>query len=296
MTDEGGRRRLGRGLAALIGDVAGDTAGAPEPDRGRGQRRLPVAIIAPSRFNPRRAFGEEELGELAASIREHGLIQPILVRPAQGSTADRYEIVAGERRWRAAQMAGLHDVPVVVRQFDDRESLEIAVVENVQRSDLTALEEAMGYEVLISTFGYSQGDLAKTIGKSRSHVANTLRLLKLPDAVKEHVTEGRLTAGHARALLTAADPEGLAERIIAEGLTVRDAERLAAEPVAGAVRRAAKAVAAKDADTRALEQRLAGRLGLAVAISHKPSGAGELKLRYSSLEQLDAICRMLGEG
>jgi len=295
MTENDGRKRLGRGLAALIGDVGADAAMAPpaEAERGRGLRRLPVAFLSPNPRNPRRSFGEEDLAALADSIRERGIVQPILVRPVAGA-ADRYEIVAGERRWRAAQRAGLHEVPVVVRELDDRAALEIAIIENVQRADLNAVEEAMGYERLVAEFGYAQADLAKAIGKSRSHVANTMRLLKLPESVKAHLAAGRLTAGHARALITAADPEGLAERIVAEGLTVRDAERLAAEPIAAAVRRTAQAVA-RDADTEALEKRLADRLGLAVALKHKPGGGGELKLRYSSLEQLDAICRLLGE-
>lgn len=290
---EAGRKRLGRGLAALIGDVAPEPSAAPA-EVGLGARRLPVAFIGPNPRNPRRSFVAEDLEALASSIRERGVVQPILVRPAPGGR-DRYEIVAGERRWRAAQMAGLHEVPVVVRELDDRTALEIAIIENVQRADLNAVEEAMGYERLIAEFDYAQGELAKIIGKSRSHVANTLRLLKLPESVKAHLVAGRLTAGHARALVTAADPEGLAERIVAEGLTVRDAERLAAAPVAEAVRRIAPAAPPKDADTRALEKRIADRLGIAVAIAHKPTGAGEIKLRYSSLEQLDAVCRLLGE-
>jgi len=292
MSEGEGRKRLGRGLAALLGDAAAESA---EPDRGRaGVRRLQIAFLTPNRYNPRRQFDERELEELAQSIRERGVLQPILVRPAGG--ADRYEIVAGERRWRAARLAGLHEVPALVRDLDDRAALEVAIVENVQRSDLNALDEAMGYERLIAEFGYSQAELGQVIGKSRSHVANTLRLVKLPEEIKDHVAAGRLTAGHARALLTAADPSGLARRIVAEGLSVRDAERLAAEPVTAAVKRVQSEASRATADIRAVERRVGDRLGLAAKLAHKPDGSGELRLRYRTLDQLDALLAALGAG
>jgi ParB family chromosome partitioning protein len=293
MADEGARRRLGRGLAALIGDIPSEQPAGREPPRGF--RRVPTGSIHRNPRNPRRHFDSGELAQLAVSLKTHGLVQPLLVRE---TGADAYEIVAGERRWRAAQLAGLHELPVVVREVDDREALEIAIIENVQRADLNPIDEAAGYEALATEHGHSHAEIAVAIGKSRSHVANTVRLLKLPEAVQTHVAEGRLSAGHARALLTAADPEGLAARIIAEGLTVRDAERLAAEPVAAAVKARAKAAAAapaKDADTRALEKLVADRIGLNVDIAHRPDGGGAITISYSTLEQLDDLCRKLGE-
>ncbi len=292
MAEEQGRKRLGRGLAALMGDVSTDAGFTDRGDRGRGLKRVPTAFVRPNPRNPRRQFSEEDLEDLTNSIRERGIFQPILVRAVAGE-ADAYEIIAGERRWRAAQRAGLHEVPVLVRDVTDREALEIAIVENVQRADLNAVEEAAGYQQLIAEFGYTQNDLAGVIGKSRSHVANTMRLLKLPDAVKEHVVAGRLSAGHARAILMAPDPEALARRVIAEDLTVRDTEALAASPIAQAVAAVGRAVAEKDADTLALEKRLSEVLGLAVSLTHKPNGAGELRIRYRSLEQLDDISRRL---
>jgi ParB family chromosome partitioning protein len=292
VADDPPRRRLGRGLAALIGDIPQETG--PEREPPRGFRRVPIAAIRRNPANPRRHFGDEELQQLATSLRTHGLVQPILVREVAGGEA--YEIVAGERRWRAAQLAGLHELPVVVRAVDDREALEIAIIENVQRADLNPIDEAAGYEKLASEHGHSHAEIAEAIGKSRSHVANTVRLLKLPEGVKAHVAEGRLTAGHARALLTAADAEGLAQRIIAEGLTVRDAERLAAEPVASSVRAVAKPAAPqKSTDTRALEKLVSDRIGLKVDIAHRPDGGGAITIAYSTLEQLDEICRRLGE-
>jgi ParB family chromosome partitioning protein len=293
MADEGARRRLGRGLAALIGDIPSESAPGREPPRGF--RRVPTAAIHRNPRNPRRHFDETELDHLANSLKTHGLVQPLLVRERG---PDAYEIVAGERRWRAAQRAGLHELPVVVREVDDREALEIAIVENVQRADLNPIDEAAGYEALATEHGHSHAEIAEAIGKSRSHVANTVRLLKLPDRVKAHVAEGRLSAGHARALIGAADPEGLAARIIAEGLTVRDAERLAGEPVAAAVKaraRAENAAPPKDADTRALEKLVSDRIGLKVDIAHRADGGGSITLAYSTLEQLDEICRRLGE-
>jgi ParB family chromosome partitioning protein len=290
MADDAGRSRLGRGLAALIGDV-GDEVGAVE--RARGQRLAPVEFLRPNARNPRKSFDEAELDDLAQSIRERGIIQPILVRSMPG-LLDVFEIIAGERRWRAAQRAGLHEVPVILVEANDKDALEIAIVENVQRADLNALEEAAGYEQLMGEFGYTQLDLSKVIGKSRSHVANTLRLMKLPDPVRKSVAEGHLSAGHARALLALPDPEGAARRIIAEGLTVRDVERMAHEPAGGALKpTAARAKAEKDPDTRALEQALEDVLGLKVDIAHRSDGGGQLSIRYTTLDQLDGLCRRL---
>jgi len=285
------RTRSGRGLAALIGDV-GDESGAL--DRARGQRRIPIEFLRANPRNPRRKFVEEELAELSASIREKGILQPILVRGVAGK-ADLFEIVAGERRWRAAQKAGLHDVPVVLMEIGDREALEIAIVENVQRTDLNALEEASGYESLIQEFKYSQNDLARVVGKSRSHVANTLRLQKLPASVKRYLSEGKLTAGHARALLAHEDPEGLAKLIVEEGLNVREAEARAQErPVAKGKHTRRKNAAAKSADIRALEKRLSDALGLAVDIVQRGAG-GEVRVRYKTLEQFESLSRKLGK-
>jgi ParB family chromosome partitioning protein len=281
------RRRLGRGLAALLGDMA-------EPETasvGTGTKRVPIEFIRPNPRNPRRSFAEPELSELAASVKEKGLLQPILVRPAK-SAANSFEIIAGERRWRAAQKAGLHEVPVLIQDVSDKEALELAIIENVQRSDLNPIEEAFGYEQLIAEFAYTQQDLGQVIGKSRSHVANTLRLLKLPDSVKDHLREGRLTAGHARALVTADDPVGLAARIVEHGLTVRDAEALAQAPKAETARAPAPR-RPKDADTKVLEKLLSDLLGLAVTIDHKENGGGDVRIRYRSLEQLDDVVRRL---
>jgi ParB family chromosome partitioning protein len=288
MADEPSRSRLGRGLAALIGDVGDEITAV---DRARGQRRVPIEFLRANPRNPRKAFGEEELAELADSIRERGIIQPIVVRTLPG-LADVYEIIAGERRWRAAQRAGLHDVPVLLVEAGDKEALEIAIIENVQRADLNPIEEALGYQQLVDEFGYAQGDLARIIGKSRSHVANTLRLLKLPDSVKGLVSKGELTAGHARALLSVADPEAVARRIVEQGLNVRDAERIAQDDSGSDARPARRGRLEKDPDTRALEKALEEVLGMTVAISHGPRG-GEVRIRYRSLEQLDALCRRL---
>jgi len=291
MAEEQGRSRLGRGLAALIGDV-GDEIGAME--RARGQRRVPVEFLRPSARNPRRNFVEEDLEDLTTSIRERGILQPIIVRSIPGMM-DAYEIIAGERRWRAAQRAELHDVPVILVEADDREALEIAIVENVQRTDLNAIEEAAGYERLIAEFGYTQNDLARVIGKSRSHVANTLRLSKLPEPVRKLVSEGAVSAGHARALLSVSDPEFMAQKIIDDGLSVRDIERIVQEEARGETKSAvpSKPKAVKDPDTRALEKALEEALGLSVSIGHRANGSGEVKIGYKTLEQLDALCHRL---
>ncbi len=283
-------RRLGRGLAALIGE-AGDDEAVMTRAKG-GQRLVPIEFLRPNPRNPRKDFAEADLEELAGSIREKGILQPILVRQ-NPMLADAYEIIAGERRWRAAQRAGLHEVPVLVIEAGDRESLEIAIIENVQRHDLNALEEAGGYERLIAEFDYAQADLARMLGKSRSHVANTLRLLKLPDSVKALLQEGKLSAGHARALLAVADPHAVAARIVEDGLTVRDVERLGQEaagkePASSRVSKSAE----KDADTVALERALETVLGLRVAIKHKGE-SGQVTIAYQSLEQLEALCQRL---
>jgi ParB family chromosome partitioning protein len=287
MSEEPGRSRLGRGLAALIGDVGDETS---ITERGRPQRRAPIAHLRPSRNNPRRSFREEDLDELTASVRERGVIQPILVRRLP-EEAGMYEIIAGERRWRAAQKAGVHDAPVLVLDVTEREALEIAIVENVQRADLNAIEEAAGYEQLIAQFSYKQEDLARVIGKSRSHISNTLRLLKLPDTVKAHVLNGELTAGHARALLALPDPEAAAKKAVARGLSVRDVEAMARAPEVKSVG-APKKAAPKSADVRAAERELADALGLDVSLTQKGEG-GELTIRYASLEQYELLRRRL---
>jgi ParB family transcriptional regulator, chromosome partitioning protein len=286
---EEARSRLGRGLAALMGDVGDETAAI---ERTRSQKRVPVEFLHPNPRNPRRLFADLELDELAASIRERGIIQPILVRTARGGP-DSYEIIAGERRWRAAQRAGIHDVPIVILEVDDREALELAIVENVQRTDLNPLEEAAGYQALTDEFGHNQDEIAKIVGKSRSHVANTLRLLKLPETVKAYLNEGKISAGHARALLGQADPEAMARQIVANSLNVRQVEAMVQDLAAKAGRTAKRRQRGeKDADTLALEKRVSNALGLLVSLDHRGEG-GELKIRYRSLEQLDDLIRRL---
>jgi ParB family chromosome partitioning protein len=279
------KKRLVRGLADIIGGFeAAD--GAVE-----GQRMVALATLRPSRFNPRRSFSEVQLEELAVSIRERGLVQPLVVRPTQSEAGEAYEIVAGERRWRAAQLAQLHEVPVVIRVLSDQEAIEIAIIENVQREDLNAIEEGEGYRLLMDGHDYTQEDLAKVIGKSRSHLANTLRLLKLPDSVQQLVRSGELSAGHARALIGRADAAALAVRIVNEGLTVRQVEALTQDRAPAAAK--AKSHAAKDADTRAAEAELEEALGLDVEI-HKAKGeAGELRIRYASYDQLEDVRQRL---
>jgi ParB family chromosome partitioning protein len=283
---EEGRSRLGRGLAALIGDVGG---GALEPSSQR-PVRAPIEFLRPNPRNPRQAFPEDELRELADSIRERGIVQPIVVREIKGLN-NVYEIIAGERRWRAAQLVGLHEAPIVVVEADDRQSLEIAIVENVQRTDLNAMDEARGYQQLLDEFSYSHQEIAKVIGKSRSHVANTLRLLKLPDNAKKLVVDGLITAGHARALLATTDPEKIAQRIVDDGLTVRDVERLGQAVTAGDERKE-RTVREKDADTRALEKLLGDLLGLSVKINHR-NDSGDIRIHYQSMDQLDLLCKRL---
>jgi ParB family chromosome partitioning protein len=288
MAEEPTRSRLGRGLAALIGEVG---EAAIPAERSRGQRRVPTEFLRPNPRNPRRTFNETELEDLANSVREKGIIQPILVRSIPGMD-DVFEIIAGERRWRAAQRASLHDVPVILIEAGDKEALEIAIIENVQRADLNALEEALGYEQLIADYGYSQNDLARIIGKSRSHIANTLRLSRLPDSVKAMLASGELSAGHARALLSVQDPEAVARRVVERGMTVRDVEKIAQEDDAQEKAPKTSIRREKDPDTRALEKAIEDVLGLSVSITHGSRG-GELKIKYRTLEQLDAVCRRL---
>ena len=290
MADDAARSRLGRGLAALIGDVDQETHAA-ERSTTRAQRKVPIEFIRANPRNPRKLFSDAELAELADSIRERGIIQPIVVR-ARGT--DSYEIIAGERRWRAAQRAGLHDVPIVVLDFSDGEALELAIIENVQRTDLNPLEEATGYQVLAAEFNHSHDDIAKVVGKSRSHVANTLRLLKLPDAVKAYINSGKLTAGHARALINQPDPEFAAREIVEKGLNVRQVEALT-QAAPASQKAKARARVMKDADTKALEKRLSDTLGLSVSIDHRGKG-GVLRVRYRTLDQLDDVIRRLERG
>ena len=281
------RRRLGRGLATLLGDAASDVT----PARARGPRRAPIEFLKPNPRNPRTQFREADLADLTASIREKGIIQPIVVRTVAG-VENVYEIIAGERRWRAAQAAGLIDVPVVIQEADDKEALELAIIENVQRADLNAIEEAKGYERLAAEFGYSQSEIAKIIGKSRAHVANTLRLLNLPEATRKLLSDGAISAGHGRALLAVDHPDAVARRIVEEGLTVRDIESLGKAPRAPETKSAKSPAAEKDADTRAMEKLLSDALGMKIAIHHQGEG-GEISVRYETLDQFDALCRLL---
>lgn len=280
------RRGLGRGLSALFADEQEDAAAV---ERLRPTRTLPIEQLRPGKFQPRRNFDPEEMKPLVESVREKGVLQPLLVRRVDGE--EGYEIIAGERRWRAAQAAKLHEVPVVVREFSDREALEVALVENVQRQDLTPLEEAEGYRRLIDEFGHTQEDLAQAVGKSRSHIANMLRLLSLPDEVKELVETRALSAGHARALIGAENPLALAKQIVEKGLTVRDAETLASE-AKGKAKSGGRAKNGKDADTKALEHDLSQLLGLKVTLDVHGQG-GTISIHYRTLEQLDDVLRRL---
>jgi ParB family chromosome partitioning protein len=278
------RSRLGRGLASLIGDMGAEGDGAPE--RARSQRRVPVAFLRSNPRNPRREFPAAQLDELVASVKERGIIQPIAVRPLRGAT-ESYEIIAGERRWQAAQRAGLHEVPVVVLDVSDAEALELAIIENVQRENLNPIDEAAGYHALIEEFKYHQDDIAKTVGKSRSHVANMLRLLKLPEAVKAGIRTGQFSAGHARALIGHPEPERLAREIVARGLNVRQVEAMVRVRANGERKPRQKA-----ADTLALEKRASDALGLAVSVDHRGAG-GTVHVKYRNLDQLRDVMRRL---
>lgn len=294
-----GERRLGRGLAALIGEMDKPSTSTPAtaPDNGqssmaptlRADRNVAVSDIVASRNNPRRQFDDTQLEELAASLREHGLVQPILVRTIEGG---RFEIIAGERRWRAAQLAKLDRVPILVRDVDDREALELAIIENVQRSDLNPVEEALGYQLLMEEHDYRQADLGQVIGKSRSHVANTLRLLNLPVEVRDMVADGRLSAGHARALVPLDNPQILADRIVREGLSVRQVESLVAQPAPAPAPNTTSREApsqANIADAQSLANRLSDLLGMKVDIKHRSNDNGTLTIRYKGLDQLDEL-------
>ncbi len=288
MADEA-RSRLGRGLASLIGDVGGEAA---KVERGaRTQRRVPIEFLKPNPRNPRKNFFDGELAELAESIRQHGVIQPIVVRAIRGAT-DSFEIIAGERRWRAAQRAGLHDVPVVPIEVSDTDALEIMIIENIQREDLNAMEEARGYHALVDEFKRTADEIAKTVGKSRSHVANMMRLTKLPQDVQDHISSGKLSAGHARALIGLSDPSSAAQRVIAEQLSVRQTEALAHEAGVPVRKPSVAKAIKKDADTLALEKRISDALGLKVSVEHKDPG-GSVRIRYSDLDQLDEILKRL---
>lgn len=278
------KKRLGRGLAALIGE---DTSEESVVQDVRSLRHMPIDLLKASANNPRKTFTDADLEDLAKSIREKGLLQPIVVRPVANG---EYEIVAGERRWRAAQRAGVHDVPVLIRDLTDGEALEIALIENIQRADLNPLEEARAYAQLLEQFNYTQQQLADSIGKSRSHIANTLRLMNLPEVVRAEIEKGQLTAGHARALVATDSPAELAAKIIKLGLSVRETEKLARE---AASPKKPKPKAEKDADTRALEKLVSEAIGLKLEITHKGDGSGSLLITYKTLDQLEDVCRRL---
>ncbi|UTP39654.1 ParB/RepB/Spo0J family partition protein [Phenylobacterium sp. LH3H17] len=280
------KRGLGRGLSALLGDVE-ETNLATGTGEAASVREIPIELIHANPDQPRTHFAAAEIDELADSIRGKGVLQPILVRPDPGA-AGGFQIVAGERRWRASQKAGLRVMPALIRELDDRQVLEIAVIENVQRANLNPMEEAAAYQQLVDRFGHTQDEVAQSVGKSRSHVANTLRLMNLPASVRDLVLEGKLTAGHARAILTAEDPARLAQEIVARGLSVRDAEALVRKPSAGK----ARSRPTKDTDTLALESDLSDVLGLDVEVVDR-GGVGELRIKYATLEQLDELCRRL---
>jgi ParB family chromosome partitioning protein len=287
-SDSARRRGLAKGLSALLGEAAPDTGGAPGE---AGPQSVPIEFLRPNRFQPRRRFDEAEMRGLADSVREKGILQPLVVRSDPEITGS-YEIVIGERRWRAAQLAQLHEIPVVVRELSDGEALEVALVENIQREDLSPLEEADAYQRLIDEFGHSQEALAKVVGKSRSHVANTLRLLGLPEAVKAMLHDGRLSAGHARALLAAPDPAALAEEVTSGGLNVRQTEGLVRGKASG--NRRPRPAPAADAETQALERSLSDRIGLTVRIIHRGVRGGRVEIHYRKLDQLDDIVHRLG--
>jgi len=276
-------RGLGRGLSSLIGEE-------PRATGNRAPRTVPTSFLRPNRLQPRKHFAEGDLNDLVASVKEKGILQPILVRPVAGEP-NAYEIVAGERRWRAAQLAKLHDVPVVVRELSDGEALELAIVENVQRADLNAIEEAAGYHELMERFGYTQDKLAGEVGKSRPHVANTLRLLKLPEAVKAMVRDGRLTAGHARTLIGDPDPETRAREIISGALNVRQAEQRSKIKKKGI-----HSPAVEDPNVKALEDSVSNVLGLIVKVTDRGKKGGDVRIFYKSLEQLDDLIRRLKNG
>ena len=290
------QRGLGRGLSALLGENVAESAPVDGGAQPTGVRAVPIESLKPNPDQPRKHFSAENLEELTASIRDKGVLQPILVRPQPGEDG-MWQIIAGERRWRAAQAARLKAVPIIERAMDDVEVMEVAIIENVQRADLNPVEEALAYGSLMSRFGRTQDALAGVVGKSRSHVANTIRLLQLPDSVLDHVMENRLSAGHARALITAPNPEALAEQVLAKGLNVRQTEALARRAAEGPKPSKVKPALSGEgaADVAALEQDLADALGLKVLLTDK-GGKGELTIKYGTLEQLDDLCRRLMRG
>ncbi len=278
------KKGLGRGLSSLMGD----TESVQTTNTSVGQEtKIPIANLKPSPSQPRRLFNKNSINELADSIKAKGLVQPLVVRPSP-SDANSYEIIAGERRWRAAQIAQLHEVPAVIRNFNDTEALEIAIIENVQRSDLSPIEEAAGYKRLIENHGHTQEDLSGIVGKSRSHIANIIRLLSLPQSIQDMITEGKISSGHARAIMNSAFPEQLAEKIINENLSVRDAENLAKDKK-GII----KKLKLKDPDTIDLENKISEKLGLAININHKGKKGGSIKIDYKTLDQLEMITQKL---
>lgn len=285
MAENKKKKGLGRGLSSLLGDQETMSPSAPRADRS-----APIDLIRPNPDQPRRRFPPAEMEELTSSIREKGILQPLLVRQ-DPSQPGAYQIIAGERRWRAAQAANLHEAPIVVRDFDDAEVLEIAIIENVQRADLDPIEEAAGYAQLVEKYGHTQAHLAAAVGKSRSHIANSLRLLSLPEDVQEHLALGRLSSGHARALITSDNPSRLAQTVIAEGLSVRQTEALAKKAPSPAPKHYEHT--GKDADTRVLEGDLSAAIGLKVSINHKPAGGGVVTIAYSDLDELDGVCQLL---
>ncbi|WP_455481974.1 ParB/RepB/Spo0J family partition protein [Bartonella sp. B35(2025)] len=299
MSDDQSKKRLGRGLAALIGDINlnNNLAYPLNSDKSTkfntipfvSERFVPVDSISCNPHNPRRHFTDSELDNLAQSIRQHGIVQPVVVRPSH-KNPNHFELIAGERRWRAAQRANLSQLPVIIRDVDDKTALELAIIENVQRTDLNPIEEGIGYEILLNEHGYTQADLAQVIGKSRSYVANTLRLLKLPQKVQQFLIDGQISAGHARCLITVDNPQDLAEEIIRKGLSVRQTEILVSEKTDTKVKK--RTSIEKDAETKSLEKLLGDVIGMRVIIRHGKKG-GDLKIHYSSLEQLDDICRRL---
>ena len=293
MVDNKKNRGLGRGLSALMADVGPEPTATPASP-ARPDMFVPIEKVFPNPDQPRRSFTEDQLQDLAASIKAKGIIQPLIVR---ARSDDEYEIVAGERRWRAAQIAQLHEIPVLIRKFTDTEVLEIAIIENIQRADLNPVEEATGYRQLMDKFGHTQEKLAEEMGKSRSHIANLMRLLQLPDDVQAMLVDGKLSAGHARALITSDDPSALARQVVAQGLSVRATEALAKkkpETEKGPSAKPRSGASEKDADTKALESDLSAAIGLPVQVDHKAGGeSGQVTIKYASLDQLDEICRIL---
>ena len=292
MADKKKTRGLGRGLSALMADVTEERVAQEAETPRRADMNVPIEKIVPNPDQPRREFTQDQLDDLANSIREKGVIQPLIVREKSDGT---YEIVAGERRWRASQMAQLHELPVIVREYDDTEVLEIAIIENIQRADLNPVEEAMGYRQLMDKFGHTQERLSEALGKSRSHIANLMRLLQLPDDVQDMLKAGQLSAGHARALITSENASELAKKVLKGGLSVRQTEALVKKAVAPAAKPKPKASkAGKDADTIALEGDLSANLGMKVSVDHKAGGeSGQVVIQYKSLDDLDELCRIL---